>query len=58
MKEELCKKVVEVQRKGDRVMTVVMVLEEEVVKIICVYGWQSGRTVAEKECFYNQWFEK
>ena len=34
-------------------MTVVMVLEEEVVRIICVYGPQSGRTGAEKERFYD-----
>ena len=40
VKEELCEKVVEVRRKSDRVMTVVMALEEEVVKIICMYGPQ------------------
>ena len=34
VKEELCEKVVEVQRKSDRVMTVMMALEEEVVRII------------------------
>ena len=34
-------------------MTVVMALEEEVVRIICVYGPQSGRTCAEKERFYD-----
>ena len=34
-------------------MTVVMVLEEEVLRIICVYGLQSGRTAAEKEHFYD-----
>ena len=54
MKEELCEKVVEVRRKSDRVMAVVMALEEEVVRIICVYGpQQSGRTGAEKERFYD-----
>ena len=53
VKEELCEKVVEVRRKSDRVMTVVMALEEEVVRIICVNGPQSGRTCAEKECFYD-----
>ena len=52
-KEELCEKVVEVRRKSNRVMTVVMALEEEVVRIICVYGLQSGRTCAEKERFYG-----
>ena len=36
VKEELCEKVVEVQRKSDRVMTVVMTLEEEVVRIMCI----------------------
>ena len=34
-------------------MTVVIVLEEEVIRIICVYGPQSGRTAAEKEHFYD-----
>ena len=32
-------------------VTVVMVLEEEVSRIICVYGPWSGRTAAEKEHF-------
>ena len=53
VKEELCEKVVEVRRKSDRVMTVVMALEEEGVRVICVYGPQSGRTDAEKERFYD-----
>ena len=53
VKEELCEKVVEVRRRCDRVMTVVMVLEEEVLRIICVYGPQSGRMAAEKEHFYD-----
>ena len=34
-------------------MTEVMALEEGVVKIICAYGPQSGRTGAEKERFYD-----
>ena len=48
VKEELCEKVVEEQRRIDRVMTVVMAPDEEVARIICVYGPQSGRTGAEK----------
>ena len=32
---------------------VVIVLEEEVLRIICVYGPQSGRTAAEKVHFYD-----
>ena len=43
VKEELCKNVVEVRRKSDRVMTIVMTLEEEVVRIMCVWSanWQN-----------------
>ena len=51
MKVELCEKVVEVRRRSDKVMTVVMVLEKEVLRIVCVYGPQSGRTAAEKAFF-------
>ena len=51
VKEELCEKVVEVRRSSDRVMTVVMVLQEEVLRIICLYGPHSGRMAAEKEPF-------
>ena len=32
---------------------VVLVLEKEVLRTICVYGPQSGRTPAEKEHFYD-----
>ena len=53
--EELCEKVVEVLRKSDRVMTVVMAFEEEVVRILCAYDPQSGRTSAEKERFMMRW---
>lgn len=54
VKEELCEKVVEVRRRNDRVMTIVMVFEEEVVRLICGYAPQSGRTREEKECFYDE----
>ena len=30
------------RRRSDRVMTIVMLLEEEVLRSICVYGPQSG----------------
>ena len=44
VKEELCEKVVEVRRRSDRVTLVVMVLEEEVLRIVCVWSteWQNG----------------
>ena len=41
--EELCKKVVEVRRKSDRVMEIVLVFEEEVKKVICAYALRAGR---------------
>ena len=43
-KKELCKMVVEVQKKSNRVMTVVIALEEELVRIMCVCStkWQNG----------------
>ena len=50
VKEELCEKVVEVRMRSERVMTVVMVLEEEVLRIIYVYWPQSGRMAAESKC--------
>nr|XP_006813171.1 PREDICTED: uncharacterized protein LOC102806937 [Saccoglossus kowalevskii] len=42
VKEELWEKVVEVRRRNDRVMTIVMAFEEEVMRLICVYAPQRG----------------
>ena len=53
VKEELCEKVVEVRRKSDRVMAIVMAFEEEVVRVICGYAPQRGRIDVEKEQFYD-----
>ena len=49
MKKELCDKVVEVGRVSDRVMTVVVVFEEDVLRLICGYTPQSGRSLEEKQ---------
>ena len=38
VKEELCKKVVEVHRRCDRVMSRMLVFKEEVMRVICAYG--------------------
>ena len=48
VKEELREKVVEVRRVSDRVMTVV-VCEEDVLRLICGYAPQSGRSLEEKQ---------
>ena len=52
-KEELCEKVAEVRMVSDRVMTVV-VLEEDVLRLICGHAPQSGRCFEEKQSFYDE----
>ena len=54
MKEELCEKVVDVRRVSDRVMTVVVVYEEDMLRLICAYDLQSGRSLEEKQSFYDE----
>ena len=44
VKKELCKKVIEVRRKSDRVMTMVLAFVEEVMRVICAYAPQVGRS--------------
>ena len=51
VKEELCGRVVEVRRVSDRVMAVVF--EEDVLRLIYGYAPQSGRSLEEKQCFYD-----
>ena len=41
--EEMCEKVVEVRRLSDCVMTVVVVFEEDVVRLICGYASQKWK---------------
>ena len=53
MKEELCEKVVEVQRKSDRVMAIMLIFEEEVVRVVYAYAPQVGRLECVKDQFYN-----
>ena len=52
MKKELCEKN-EVRRKSDRVIAMVLVFEEEVIKVICAYAPQVGRLECEKDQFYK-----
>ena len=50
VKEELCEKVVEVQRKSNRMMTVVIALEEEVVWPVFAFNilvWSATMEVIE-----------
>ena len=54
MKEEISGNFVEVRRKSDRVMAIVLTLGREVMRVICAYGPQSGRPDAEKVRFYDE----
>ena len=54
VKEEISGNVVEVRRKSDRVMAIVRTLGGEVMRVICAYGPQSGRSDAEKVRFYDK----
>ena len=47
MKEELCEKVVEVRRVSDRVVTLVLDSEEDVLGLSCGYAPQSGMCLEE-----------
>ena len=51
VKEELCETVVEVRIVSDRVMTVVDVFEEDVLRLICWYVPQNGRSLEENSVF-------
>ena len=54
VKEEISGNVVEVRRKSDRVMAIVLTLGKEVMRVICAYGPQRGRPDAEKVHFYDE----
>ena len=49
MKVELCKNIVEVWKKSDRVMAIVLVFEGEVIRVICAYAPLVGRLGCEKD---------
>ena len=48
VKERLCEKVEEVRRKSDKVMAMGLVFEEEVIRVICAYAPQVGRSECER----------
>ena len=50
--------IVEVRRKSDRVMAIVLTLGGEVMQIVCAYGRQSGRPNTKKVRFYNEMARK
>ena len=46
--------VVRVERWQRRIITAWMIIRQQMVYVICVYGPQTGRTVAEKEAFREE----
>ena len=50
-KKKLSGNVVEVRRKSDRVMAIMLTLSRKVMCIVCAYGPQSVRPDAKKVCF-------
>ena len=53
VKEKLCEKVVEVRWVSDRVMVVVLVFQEHVLRPIWGHARFSGRNLEEKQLFYE-----
>ena len=55
VKEELCEKVVEVRRVNDSVDCCYLCsFEEDVLRLICRYAPQSGRSLEEKQSSYDE----
>ena len=54
VKEELFENLVDVRRKSDRVMVTVLVLGEQVIRVISAYGPHAGRPLDEKHRFYDE----
>lgn len=53
MKEELSEGVMEVRRKNDRVIVVVVLVGKLVVRVVSAYAPQQGRSEEEKQMFYD-----
>ena len=54
VKEEIARNVVEIRRKSDRVMAIVLTLDREVMRIICAYGPQKRETRRRESLFYDE----
>ena len=54
MNADISKEVVRVERWQGRIIAVWMMIRQQMVCVICVYGPQTGRTEAEKEAFREE----
>ena len=53
-REKLCEKVLEVRMVNDRAKTVIVVIEEDGLRLNCGHAPQSGRSLKEKQSFYDE----
>ena len=53
MVKELCEKVVRLRRVSDRVM-IVVVFEEDVLRLVCGCDRQHGRSLKEEQSIYDK----
>ena len=58
VEERLVDKVIEVRRRSDRVIVVIMMIEKVVVRVISGYAPQQGREEREKDQFYDELSEE
>ena len=54
VKEEISGNIVEVRRKRDKMMAIVLTLDKEVIRIICACVPQSKTPDTDKVCFYDE----
>ena len=52
VKNELCESVVEIQIRSDRMMTMCLILGEEMIWLICVDALQNKKPDIQKDKFY------
>ena len=53
-REDLCMNVVKINRISDRVMVVVIIFGKKVVRNVCAYAPQCGRSMSKKKKFYEE----
>ena len=56
-KSELVQKVVEVKRVSPRIITIDIVLDEEIFTVISVYCPQRGKSDEDKDAFYDELYD-
>ena len=54
VRKDLCMNVVKINRISDRVMVVVIIFGKKVIKIVCAYAPQCGRSMSEKGKSYEE----